>query len=227
MGTYFELHAGTSGFSFLQNIVDVSQPIAIFNSLDESVESFGDLDIPNFYNTNKIDAIGDGLSSLVLNTYAKTEVDNLLTNISLTGSENINITNNEISLTYPFKTNNEPCVNPRVNGYFEIYAAPNGISFLQRIVDGSQPTAIFNSLDESVEFFRDLDIPNFYIKNGTDNLKTNSNFVNYYIKNQVDSLISNINLVDYYTKAEIDTLLYTNYPSLSFIADNLFMIKQI
>ena len=48
--------------------------------------------MPNFYDKNEIDAIGDELSSLVLNTYTKTEVDNLLTDISLTGSENINIT---------------------------------------------------------------------------------------------------------------------------------------
>ena len=44
------MYAGTSGFSFLQNIVDGSQPIAISNSIDKSVEFFGDLDIPNFYN---------------------------------------------------------------------------------------------------------------------------------------------------------------------------------
>ena len=37
LNIYFELHAGTSGFSFLQNTVDGSQPIAIFNSLDKSV----------------------------------------------------------------------------------------------------------------------------------------------------------------------------------------------
>ena len=85
----FELHAGTSGFSILQNIVDGSQPIAIFNSLDKSAEFSGDFDIPNFYNTNQIDAIGDELSPLILNTYIKTEVEILLTNISLTGSENI------------------------------------------------------------------------------------------------------------------------------------------
>ena len=72
-----ELHAGASGFSFLQNIVDGSQPTAIFNSLDKSVELFGYFDIPNFYNNNEIDAIGDGLPSLLLNTYTKTEVDNL------------------------------------------------------------------------------------------------------------------------------------------------------
>ena len=51
--------------SFLQNIVDGPQPIAIFNSLDKSVEFFGDLDIPNFYNKNETDAIGDELSPLI------------------------------------------------------------------------------------------------------------------------------------------------------------------
>ena len=51
--------------------------------------------------------------------------------------------------------------------------------------------------------------------------------VNYYTKNQVDTLISNINLVDYYTKTEVDTLLYTNYPSLSFIADNFYSKTEI
>ena len=76
-------------------------------SLDKSVEFFGGLDIPNFYNETKIDAIGDGLSSLISNTCTKTEVDNILTNISLTDSENTDITNNQISLTYPLEVNNE------------------------------------------------------------------------------------------------------------------------
>ena len=79
----FELHAGASGFAFLQNIVDGSQPITVFNSLDKAIELFGDLDIPDFYNKTEIDAIGDGLSSLILNTYTKTEADNLLTGINL------------------------------------------------------------------------------------------------------------------------------------------------
>ena len=34
----FESHAGASGFSLLQNIVDGPQPIAIFNPLDKSVD---------------------------------------------------------------------------------------------------------------------------------------------------------------------------------------------
>ena len=82
---YFELHAGASGFAFLQNIVDGSQPIAMFNPLDNAVYYFWDLDIPNFYNKTEIDAIDDEWSSLLFNTYTKTEVYNLLTNIILVG----------------------------------------------------------------------------------------------------------------------------------------------
>ena len=46
----------------------------------------------------------------------------------------------------------KPFLNPRVNGYFEMYAGTSGITFLQNIVDGSRPIAVFNSLDKSVEF---------------------------------------------------------------------------
>ena len=173
LNVHFDLHAGTSGFSCLQNIVDGSQPTAIFDSLGKSRKLFGNLDIPNIYDTNEIDAIGDELSSLVLNTSTKTYVYNLLTNIDLPGSENIDITSNQTSLTYPLVINNEAFLNPRVNVYFEMYAAPNGISFLQHIVDGSQPIAIFNSLGESVEFFGDLDIPDFFNKANTNNLNLN------------------------------------------------------
>ena len=67
-----------------------------------------------------------------------------------TGSENIGITNNEIPANFPLNVNDEIVLNPRVNCYFEIYSAPNCISFLQHNSDGTQPIAIFNSLDKSV-----------------------------------------------------------------------------
>ena len=70
-----------------------------------------------------------------------------------TGSENIDITSNEVSLNFQLKINDEICLNPRVNDDFEIYSAPNGISFLQHNSDGSPPIAIFNPLTKSVEFF--------------------------------------------------------------------------
>ena len=81
-----------------------------------------------------------------------------------TGSENIDMTNNEISINLLLKINDEIFWNPRLNYYFEIYAGTSGITFLQNIVDGSQPIAIFNSLGKSVEFFGNLDILNFYNK---------------------------------------------------------------
>ena len=36
-----------------------------------------------------------------------------------TGSENIDITNNDISLDFPLKINDEMVLNPRLNGYLE------------------------------------------------------------------------------------------------------------
>ena len=62
-----------------------------------------------------------------------------------------------------------------------MHAAPNGIPFLQHSPDGSQPIAIFSSLNKSVGFPGDLDIPNFYNKAEVDNLITNLNLVNRYI----------------------------------------------
>ena len=101
------MYAGPSGISILQHIPDGSQPIAIFNSLNKSVEFFVDLDTPDFYGNIETHAIDGELSSSILNTYTKTEVSNLLTNINLTGSDNINITSSRISLTYPLKAYNE------------------------------------------------------------------------------------------------------------------------
>ena len=53
-GVQFEMYAGTSGFAFVQNHRDGGQPIAIFSSLDQSIEFFGDCDIPNHCNTTEI-----------------------------------------------------------------------------------------------------------------------------------------------------------------------------
>ena len=65
-----------------------------------------------------------------------------------------------------------------------MYAAPNGISILQHIPYGSQPTAMLNSLDKSVRLFGDLDIPNFYNKTEVDTLFSNICLSNYHIKNR-------------------------------------------
>ena len=43
-----------------------------------------------------------------------------------------------------------------LNGYVKLHAGASGFSFLQNIVDGSQPTSAFSSLDKSIEFFEIL-----------------------------------------------------------------------
>ena len=41
----------------LQNQRDGAQPMAIFSSLDQSVELVGDVDIPNHYNKTELDSM--------------------------------------------------------------------------------------------------------------------------------------------------------------------------
>ena len=120
-------------------------------------------DLQSVYNGNSYIGIITELQQVFLAIY-----DTGSSPAAYTGGENIDITNNEISLNLPLKVNDEICLNPRLNGYFEMYAGTSGFSFLQNIVDGSQPIAIFKSLDNSVEFFGDLYIPNLYNKNEID-----------------------------------------------------------
>ena len=51
-GIQFEMYGGTSGFVFSQKQQDGARPIAIFSSLDRSIEFFGDCDIPNHHKQN-------------------------------------------------------------------------------------------------------------------------------------------------------------------------------
>ena len=81
------MYAATSGFVFLQNQQDGAQPIAIFNSLDKSVEFFGDLDIPNFYNNTEINSmLAGGGSTDFSNKYNKTEVGATVANINFSNN---------------------------------------------------------------------------------------------------------------------------------------------
>ena len=60
---------------------------------------FTNINISNYYDKAYIDYLDNEISTQFLNTYIKAEIDAALT--SYTGSENIGITNNEISLTFP------------------------------------------------------------------------------------------------------------------------------
>ena len=111
------------------------------------------------YNANSYIGIITELSQVFLAIY-----DTTVSPQTYTGSENIGITNNGISLNLPLKINDEIVLHPRLNGYFELFAGTSGISFLQHISDGSQPVAICNSLDKSVEFSETLIYLIFTIK---------------------------------------------------------------
>ena len=175
-----------------------------------------------FWNKTEEDAIDDELSALILNTYTKTEVEALIYNINLTGSENIDTTSNQFSLTFPTTINDEICFHPRAYGVqFGIYAGTSGFAFLQNQQDGAQSIALFNSLDKSCEFFGDLDIPKFYNKSEINSMLASgsADLSNYYTKPQIEALISNINLSDYYTKAEVDSSL-GDYSTITYLQDN-------
>ena len=168
------------------------------------------------YNANShIGTITD-LSQVFLAIY-----DTTVSPQTYTGPENIDITNNEISLNLPLKMNDEIVLNPRVNCYFEMYAGTSGFTFLQNIVDVSQPIAIFNSLNKSVEFFGGLGILNFYNKTEIDAIddELSALILNTYTKAEVEALISNINLTDYHTKTEIDTTL-SDYSTITYLQRN-------
>ena len=117
-------------------------------------------DLQSVYNGNGFLGIITDLQQVFLAIH-----DTTVSPYSYTGSENIDITDNRIPLSFPLEVNDEVVLNPRVNVHFELHAGTSGFTFLQNIVDGSQPIAIsFNSLDQSIELFGDLDIPNFYNK---------------------------------------------------------------
>ena len=86
------------------------------------------------YNANSyIGSITD-LSQVYLAIY-----DTTVSPQTYTGSENLDITNNEISLNFQLKINDEIVLHPRLNGYFELHAGTSGITLLRNIVDGSLP----------------------------------------------------------------------------------------
>ena len=235
---------------FLQNINDGAQPIAIFNSLDQSCEFFWDADTPNSYDRNSIDNL---IATIyVSNHYNKTEIYTIVADQTHTGSENIGITNNQISLNCPMKINDEIVMHPRAYGIqFDMYAGTSGFASSQNQQDGGQPIAVFNSLGRSCELFGDDDIPSFYKKTEIRSILANQNFSDpngYYNQTEIDAIVPNINfsnnhyttaeiydtvnelstlILNTYTKTEVDNLLYTSYPSLSLIAGNFYATPEM
>ena len=142
-----------------------------------------------------------------------------------TGSENIDITNNRISLNSPITINNDIVLNPRAyeGAVFEMISGTDNSSFLQNTIHGGQPIVQFHASTEACIFHGDCEIPRMYnktsvdiltadiysdtcIKTEIDTLTSNIDRSTYYIRTDIDTLISNIDLSSYHIKSEIDTL---------------------
>uniref|UniRef100_UPI00404B2DF6 hypothetical protein n=1 Tax=Flavobacterium sp. TaxID=239 RepID=UPI00404B2DF6 len=171
-------------------------------------------DLQSVYNTNSYIGIITDLSQVFLAIY-----DTSISPTTYTGTENINITNNQISLNFPLKINDEIVMHPRAYGIqFELYAGTSGFAFLQNQQDGAQPIAIFNSLDKSIEFFGNLDIPNHYNKSSIDTLFSNIDLSSYYTKLEIDDIDNELStlILNTYTKTEVDTKL-TDYTTNTYL----------
>ena len=87
-----------------------------------------------------------------------------------TGSENIDITDNQLSLSFPIKINNEIVLNPRAydNAVFEMISGTDNFAFRQNTIHGGQPIAQFYSSTKVCTFHGDCQIPNMYNKTYVD-----------------------------------------------------------
>ena len=82
-----------------------------------------------------------------------------------TGSENIDITDNQISLNLLLK-NDEIVMQPRNydGAVFQMNSGTDNFTFLQNTIHGSAPIAHFYSSTKLGAFHCDCEIPNMYIK---------------------------------------------------------------
>ena len=126
---------------------------------------------------------------------------------SCTGSGNIDITDNQISLNLPIKINNEIVLNPRTYDgvVFEIISGTDNFAFRQNSIHGGTLIAQFNSSTKGCTFYGKCSIPNLYNKSSIDTLVPNI-YNDIYIKPEIDTLFSNVDLSNHYTKTEIDDL---------------------
>ena len=96
--------------------------------------------------------------------------DTTVSPYSYTGSENIDTTDNQISLSFPLKVNDEVVLNPRNydGAVFEMSSGTDNFTFLQNTFHGGAPIAQFYSSTKLCTFHGDCQIPNMYNKTSVD-----------------------------------------------------------
>ena len=162
------------------------------------------------YNANShIGGITD-LSQVFLAIY-----DTTVSPQTYTGSENIDIINNGISLSFPLK-NDEIVLNPRNYGaVFEISSGNDNFTFLQSTFHGGAPIAQFYSSTKVCTFHGDCRIQNMYNKTFVDILIADI-YDDAYTKAEIDLTLSGCtNSIDlhngFYSKAKMSIILDTYY----------------
>ena len=164
------------------------------------------------YNANShIGSITD-LSQVFLAIYATT-----VSPQTYTGSENIDITSNGISLSFPLKINGEMVLNPRNSdgAVFEMSSGTDNFTFLQNTFHGGAPIAQLYSSTKVCTFHGGCQIPNMYNKTSVDILI--ADIYNYtYTKTEIDLTLSGYtNPIDlhngFYGKAKASITLDTYY----------------
>ena len=120
------------------------------------------------YNANSYIGSINALQDVYLAMY-----DTTVSPQTYTGSENIDITVNQISLRFPLKINDEIVMHPRAYGnVFDMISGTDMISFKHNSIHGSTIIAQFFPETKQCIFHGDCEIPNIYNKTSTDNLIT-------------------------------------------------------
>ena len=96
--------------------------------------------------------------------------DTAVSPFTYTGSENIDITDKQISLDFPLKINDEVVLHPRNydGAVFEMNSGTYNFIFLQNTIHGGAPIAQFYSSTKICTFHGDCQIPNMYNKTYVD-----------------------------------------------------------
>ena len=164
------------------------------------------------YNANSYIGSITELSQVFLAIY-----DTEVSPYSYTGSENIDITDNQMSLSCPLKVNDEVVLNPRNydGAVFEMSSGTDNFTFLQNTIHGGAPIAQFYPSTKVCTFHCDFQIPNMYNKTYVDILIADM-YNDTYTKTGIDSTLSGYtNTIDLhndvYSKANMSIILDTDY----------------
>ena len=164
------------------------------------------------YNANScIGSIAD-LSQVCLAIYGTT-----VSPQTYTGSESIDITNNEISFSFPLKINDEIVLHPRNydGAVFQMNYGTDSFTFLQNAFHGGAPIAQFYSSTKVCTFHGDCQLPNMYNKTYVDILIAgiyNDTCTKTEIGLTLSGYTDSIGLHnDFYSKAKMSIILDTFY----------------